>query len=988
MAGQDELQEFRKQLQDVKFIVEAMSKRLEDLESEYRAAENQKQPSPKKRVKTLIPPKLTPTKEALQEPDKVESAFQRGEKLLNAQTEPASNLAHTSEGSRSSAHPQDSSTAKQTSKSLDKVNLEPASESSLERTLGADSLVSFIRKTVIFINPKEKMGWEMALGTYWLPRIAVIVLAIGMTWLTTLAIKKFGGPYMAHIRVLVGYGICAALYLVGRRLESRFSEYARILLASAFSMVYFITFATYYLPYTQIFSSPVPTLLAVSAIVIFWAFLAHLRKSLLLAFGMVFLGEFTISAASITSQLTHAFAPVGLFILATGGIFFMIRHGWYHLGAVTMVASNCNLTLWFFNSQSPDTVENFFIGLGLLGAHYLLFNGGDYFGVKTTRSTVSDRWRRWYVSFNSAAFFALGLLLVETSSFASSYVYLFYAGFATTLILIGYAYYQRVPIDPLFNVYFTKASALYVLALADYFEGSTLTLALTIQALLLLISARQWKLPINRILSLAVAMVALLHGIYSGIDSHEVIIGSRVYFSQIIPISLSSIMFLGLSLLYQRTDWNDQKLQLNKVPKYLHRLAWQADLLQEKPDSSSEKFFDGQLFQHLYACSASFLFLASSHVLFSEYYQATGLSIVGLLVVLAAMTMKTNSFFYASLPLSTAAIIFFHLIIKDAQITPGWTSTLLCWAPFIVLTEISRSLPIRTKTKSPSTFSAVIQGVELSTLSLVYLIATLELYFVGVWELLPEVYWVVASSLFGLAATLYAFVRKVPVFSVAAFVFLAFSGYFAFSRFNLSSTLPIMAIGILSSWATAVFSDRWFKNQKNQLCAHQSDMGPYIFYGLACWITLTYFSGYQDILSNSLVITITSVILMVLIRVLHKHALFYCASSAMIWAYISWLFAYPESSLKWHLMGISLPIIALTAARYLDWLAVLNKNIPGNSLIVLSALGVLWYLDNINIPKDWLPALITLVSHFYLGHAIFLRNKVSGLVSISISILN
>ena len=46
---------------------------------------------------------------------------------------------------------------------------------------------SFLRK----LGPKEPMTWEMALGTYWLPRAAVLVLGIGVVWLMGFAINRF-----------------------------------------------------------------------------------------------------------------------------------------------------------------------------------------------------------------------------------------------------------------------------------------------------------------------------------------------------------------------------------------------------------------------------------------------------------------------------------------------------------------------------------------------------------------------------------------------------------------------------------------------------------------------------------------------------------------------------------------------------------------------------------------------------------------------------
>lgn len=997
MADKNEIQAIREQLNRVRLTLDSLTKRLELLEFKEKKSSPTSHAKSSSKKRSHYPPLITP-QDRLGETTVPETHHDKP--VAHPESPPPYALVDAEEPPTRHKEDKDAvDVAEATNSTSFRTNIRSEQASSLvdvtdpveeekfttHPALKSDSLTTIIRKTIEFISPSEKMSWEMALGTYWLPRIAVVVLAIGITWLATLAIKKFGGPYMAHIRVSLGFGICGSLLVAGKWLESKAPEYARILMAAAFGMIYFITFATHYLPYTQIFSKPEPTLLATTLLVLIWAFLAHRRHSVLLAMGMVFLGEFTITAATLTSTITHNYAPAGIIMLAAGGIFFMVRHGWYHIGAITMLATNSNLALWFFKADPVDTITSFSTGMCLLAVHYLLFTSGDYFYQRKHRNTlVPSRWRRWYLTINSAAFFSLGLLLVRASSFASPYVHVFYALFGTTLLLIGLAYWKPKPSDPLFNVFFIKASALYVLTFVAYFEGSSLTISLTLETLILLISARRWQLAVNRLLALGVALVALASGLHAGYLSSEEILGSPDYLSEIIPMALSALIFLGLSLFYRNTAWGGQNLSLSEVPKYLQTIAWHMDFLKEKPQKASNILFKRQLIPHIYALTATLLILGFSHVFFTKPYQATGLILLGLIFVFSAIRFKSSSIFYASLPLSFAGLFFFHKILPDLQINPNWISTLLCWIPFFILIDVSKTLPENYQISFHESFSKLLKKSQVSIWSIVYLVASIELYLIGTWKLLPEKYWVLSGTLTALTVTAFALIRKLQIFSVAALAFTIVAGIFALSEFGNSSFSPSMAAGIITVWATALFSDRWLEGKSEYLIAHQSVNGPYIFYGFASWITISYLSGFPNTLTDSLFISITGIVVMGFVPVLHQRAMTCCAAAILIWGYFTWLMAIPEHTPKWHMLGVSLPLVALTGDRFFERMESFKRNIAGYCLIAMSAIGSLWYLYKNIIPQDWIAFAFVLVSFFYLAHGVLFRNRVALIISLII----
>ena len=75
----------------------------------------------------------------------------------------------------------------------------------------------------------RELGWELSLGTYWIPRIAIVLIAIAVTLLLSLAAQRWGAQWGPYIRVAVGYAVCAGLLVLARRVEKKSPPFARAL---------------------------------------------------------------------------------------------------------------------------------------------------------------------------------------------------------------------------------------------------------------------------------------------------------------------------------------------------------------------------------------------------------------------------------------------------------------------------------------------------------------------------------------------------------------------------------------------------------------------------------------------------------------------------------------------------------------------------------------------------------------------------------------
>ena len=98
------------------------------------------------------------------------------------------------------------------------------------------------------------MSWEMALGTYWLPRFGALAVSVVIVFLLTLALQRWGPP----IRVGLGYLVSVTFLVAGWRFDRKYPGYARVLFAAGFALTYFVTFATYYVPFARLFDRPSP----------------------------------------------------------------------------------------------------------------------------------------------------------------------------------------------------------------------------------------------------------------------------------------------------------------------------------------------------------------------------------------------------------------------------------------------------------------------------------------------------------------------------------------------------------------------------------------------------------------------------------------------------------------------------------------------------------------------------------------------------------
>ena len=523
----------------------------------------------------------------------------------------------------------------------------------------------------------RELGWEVQLGTYWLPRVAVLCIAIAVVFFLTLAIERWGAAWMPHLRVGIGYAVCAGLLVLAWRSEAKYGGLARVLYGGGFAVMYFVTFATHYVRFAQVFPSPVPTLLLLTVVVAAWAIAAQVRQSKIIAVLVTGLGHLTVLLSALTLDSPGPFSMMGLVVLSAGSAFFLLRNRWYYVASLGLVGSYVNDFVALAHGRVGDPYTDFAGSMGVLAVFFLIFALAELFSPEELRRKAIPGWfRNAFVTVNTAAFFALGTVVMSHFDFTRDHQDVFRLSFAAVLMLVGLGYLRLRAGDPLFNVYFVKSVALATVALATHYGGNSLSACLAVETAVLLVSARRSGLVVMRLLAFGVGCVAFTQSICAAFQiAFGVNLWSPIAALHLTPIAYTAPEYLGYAVravlgvlaflvsshLYQRTNWTIRSPRTAPFAEGTLSLCWQLDLIAERPAwlKETDRPFEGLLFPYLYALAGAVLFLAYAFPLVQDGHRFAVMAGFALVLTVSAALFGSKPFGLAavgSLVLAASAV--------------------------------------------------------------------------------------------------------------------------------------------------------------------------------------------------------------------------------------------------------------------------------------------------------------------------------------------
>jgi len=252
------------------------------------------------------------------------------------------------------------------------IQREPARVVERKPPFSSLPLANYVRNWIKERREKvAEQGWELSLGTYWLPRIAVVCIAIAVVFFLSLAIKRYGAKYLPYERIGVGYAVCAGLLLFAWRFEKRYQELARVLYGGGFAVMYFVTFATHYISYSRIIPRPEPALLLLAAVVVGWAVVGQLRRSRVIGVMATFLGHLTILISTLSLEAPSPLWAPGILFLSAGAAFFLLWNSWYYIGFLGFAGTYLNIAVFLHRGHMGHDSPEFLGVMGVLAAVYV-----------------------------------------------------------------------------------------------------------------------------------------------------------------------------------------------------------------------------------------------------------------------------------------------------------------------------------------------------------------------------------------------------------------------------------------------------------------------------------------------------------------------------------------------------------------------------------------------------------------------------------------
>ena len=350
------------------------------------------------------------------------------------------------------------------------------------------------------IPPKPSPSLEERFGTNWLNKLGIIIVVIGIA--SFLATKL---PSLGPLgKTLVGFAVSAVLLVGGLLLERRnnYRIFARAGIGGGWALTFFVTYAMYHFPATQVLTSQTTDLVLMMLVAagMVWHSLRYKSQTVT---GLAFLLAFvTVGISPVT-----IFTLVAGLLLAIGLIFVTFREHWYELELVGLCGLYLNHLLWLLKVLPDGGVPNqpfahFTASAALILAYWLLFRLS--YVLRKPANRREELISSATAILNSAGM--LGLLKYQSAHPEWAFRALLALGVAEML----FALYARTRRRTAFIVLSSIASIFLVAAIPFRFGGAHWSLLWLLEAEVLFLTGLRMKEPVFRWLGHIASLAAAL----------------------------------------------------------------------------------------------------------------------------------------------------------------------------------------------------------------------------------------------------------------------------------------------------------------------------------------------------------------------------------------------------------------------------------------------------------------------------------------------
>jgi len=378
------------------------------------------------------------------------------------------------------------------------------------------SLISASKKDTSFSRTTKKesnfVNWEDFLGRSLISKIGIVILVLGIGYLTKFAIdNELINPLT---RIIIGYVMASSLVFLALKWKEKYESLSAVVLTGSLGVLYFITYAAYdfygFIPQTVTFGLMV-------LFTVFGMFASHIYNRKALAYISI-AGAFAIPLLLSNNTGNYKVLFTYLFILDIGIIFFGLFKKWLGISLGTFLFSWLFFIIWFFNDY--DEITDFYPSMLFATLFFGVFYWGFmryYVKVEFTKQ-LKLVVTALVIAINAFVFYAMGYILLEDHPLFSEMKGLY--TLFNALIHFGVFYFvkkQHTEDKTLFYVISGLIITFITIAIPVQLDGNWVTLIWFLEAVVLFGIGRSKQIKMFEIFAYPILAI----GFFSLLDDWE-----------------------------------------------------------------------------------------------------------------------------------------------------------------------------------------------------------------------------------------------------------------------------------------------------------------------------------------------------------------------------------------------------------------------------------------------------------------------------------
>jgi uncharacterized membrane protein len=372
--------------------------------------------------------------------------------------------------------------------------------------------VPFVRRSTSFVPPSKKQvptnttnvrkdQLENLIGSNLINKIGILVMVIGVYIGAKYAIDK--DLISPSMRIVIGYGIAAALCILAYRLKAKYVDYSAVLMSGSIAIMYFITYVAH--SFYHLFTQPIAfgLMLATTAFVVSMSIWYNRKIIALLGQVGAYAIPFLLSTGNENLPLLYGY----LSIINIGLLFLSFKLDWKLIYQFAFEFSWFIFIFSFLNAK--DLAAGFSSNIIFLIVNFIIFYTA-FLVNKIIKKELYSLSEIGILLINAVAFFLLGCYLFNKTFDNDQHLTLFALANAMVHLIIGERIKWLKLADETVTLFIIGLGlAFYTVSIPIHYKGNTITVLWATEAFFLFYTGYKKKRESYLILSIAMLLLTL-----------------------------------------------------------------------------------------------------------------------------------------------------------------------------------------------------------------------------------------------------------------------------------------------------------------------------------------------------------------------------------------------------------------------------------------------------------------------------------------------